>query len=40
VLFDSIAVPRAIAPIEGAPALLLVAPDRNGVRLLIARLPA
>jgi hypothetical protein len=39
VLFDSIAVPRAIAPIEGAPALLLVAPDRNGVRLLIARLP-
>ncbi len=40
VLFDSVAVPRAIAPIDGAPALLLVAPDRNGVRLLIARLPA
>jgi len=39
VLFDGIAVPRAIAPIDGAPAILLAAPDRNGLRLLLARLP-
>jgi hypothetical protein len=37
VLFDSIAVPRRCAPIEGATALLLVVPDPSGVRLLIAR---
>ena len=39
VLLDSVAVPRALPEIEGAPSVLLVAPERNGVRLLIARLP-
>jgi hypothetical protein len=39
VLLDGVAVPRAIAPIDGAPAILLAAPDRNGLRLLLARLP-
>ena len=43
VLLDSVAVPRASRIIDGAPSVLLVAPEREGarlgVRLLLARLP-
>ncbi len=44
VLLDALAVPRACRVIDDAPAVILVAPEREGsrlgVRLLLARLPA
>jgi hypothetical protein len=38
VIFEQLAVPRRLGTIEERPALLLIAPDSGGVKLLIVRL--
>ena len=37
VIQEGVAVPRRLEPVDGAPAVLLVAPERNGVRLTVVR---
>ncbi|MFM7050640.1 MAG: hypothetical protein ACKOYN_00700 [Planctomycetota bacterium] len=39
-VLDRTAVPRALGMVEGAPAVLLLVPERGAVRLVLARFPA